>query len=59
MRSGDAQVGDWFAENLGERFGREVDDEEPWHVRYWHGGWDGDLMRGLMKGRLRVPLRPV
>lgn len=27
-------------------------------ARFWHGGWDGDLLRGFMKGSLRVPFRP-
>lgn len=28
-----------------------------WHTRFWHGGWDGDLLRGFMQGVLRVPFR--
>jgi len=29
-----------------------------WHTRFWHGGWDGDLLRGFMQGSLRTPFRP-
>ena len=32
--------------------------EDYWHIRYWHGGWDGDLMRGWMAGTLKVPFVP-
>ena len=28
-----------------------------WHTRFWHGGWDGDLLRGYMQGELRMPFR--
>lgn len=30
-----------------------------WHTRFWHGGWDGDLLRGYMQGELRMPFRPL
>jgi hypothetical protein len=30
-----------------------------WHTRFWHGGWDGDLMRGFMQGELRAPFQPA
>lgn len=29
-----------------------------WHTRFWHGGWDGDLLPGFMQGSLRMPFRP-
>jgi hypothetical protein len=28
-----------------------------WHTRFWHGAWDGDLLRGYMQGELRMPFR--
>lgn len=28
-----------------------------WETRFWHGGWDGDLMRGYMKGWLAIPFQ--
>jgi hypothetical protein len=28
-------------------------------VRFWMGGWDGDLMRGYLKGWLDVPFVPA
>lgn len=58
VRGDDAHVSSNVANALAE-LGHRVDVARPWHVRYWHGGWDGDLMRGLMKGRLAVPLRPA
>ncbi len=59
VRGPDAQVGSVVEKGLWADFSRKVDRRSPWHVRYWHGGWDGDLMRGLMKGDLRVPLLAV
>jgi hypothetical protein len=37
--------------------GGEADENQPWHVRYWFGGWDGDLLLGYMRGALSIPLR--
>lgn len=28
-----------------------------WQTRFWMGGWDGDVMRGYMKGWLGVPFQ--
>lgn len=48
----------------GELLGGEVlaggidETELYWHTRFWHGGWDGDLLRCYMKGSLRMPFRP-
>ena len=33
--------------------------EEPWHVRFWFGGWDGDLLIGYMRGELSIPFEPA
>jgi hypothetical protein len=41
--------------NLGGR----VDTSKPWRVRYWFGGWDGDLLLGYMRGTLSVPFTLV
>lgn len=35
--------------------GGRVDTSIPWHVKYWFGGWDGDLLLGYMRGTLSVP----
>lgn len=32
--------------------------DQPWHVRFWFGGWDGDLLTGYMRGELSIPFRP-
>lgn len=32
--------------------------DQPWHVRFWFGGWDGDLMVGYMRGALSIPFTP-
>lgn len=29
----------------------------PWHVGFWCGGWDGDLLIGYMRGRLDIPFQ--
>lgn len=42
----------------GEVLAGGLDDPELyWHTRFWHGGWDGDLLRGYMQGELRMPFR--
>ena len=46
-----------------DRLGGEVlaggldDPGHYWQTRFWHGGWDGDLLRGYMQGELRMPFR--
>ena len=42
----------------GEVLAGGIDDRALWwDTRFWHGGWDGDLLRGFMKGSLRMPFR--
>jgi hypothetical protein len=41
-----------------ERLNGKVDTAKPWHVNFWMGGFDGDLMRGYMRGALDVPFSP-
>lgn len=36
--------------------GGTVDTSRPWGVKYWFGGWDGDLLLGYMRGTLAVPI---
>lgn len=38
--------------------GGAIDREAPWPVRYWMGGYDGDVMRGYMRGTLEIPFTP-
>ncbi len=38
--------------------GGRIDTEQPWHVRFWFGGWDGDLLIGYMRGALSIPFQP-
>ncbi|HYO61332.1 MAG TPA: hypothetical protein VEU29_05485 [Actinomycetota bacterium] len=33
--------------------------DQPWHVRFWFGGWDGDLLTGYMRGDLSIPFAPA
>jgi hypothetical protein len=40
-------------------FGGRVDTTEPWSVKYWFGGWDGDLLLGYMRGTLSLPFSLV
>jgi hypothetical protein len=41
------------------RLAPHVDAERDWRIRFWMGGWDGDLMIGWMVGRLEIPLRAL
>lgn len=41
----------------GDLGGRAATDQ-PWHVRFWFGGWDGDLLTGFMRGELSIPFIP-
>ena len=36
--------------------GCSVDCGQRWPVRFWFGGWDGDLLTGYMRGTLDLPL---
>lgn len=38
--------------------GGRVDSGQPWHVRLWCGGWDGDLLIGYLRGALSMPFKP-
>ena len=48
IRGKDAAVGDQLAPFVG------IDIDQPWHTRFWMGGWDGDLLVGWMQGPPRV-----
>ncbi len=39
--------------------GGTADTDQPWHVRFWFGGWDGDLLTGYMRGELSIPFEPA
>ncbi len=38
--------------------GGQVDLRQPWQVRYWFGGWDGDLLIGYLRGWLSTSFTP-
>jgi hypothetical protein len=40
-------------------FGGTIDAETFWRTHFWFGGFDGDLMRGYMRGFLEVPFTPA
>lgn len=42
----------------GDLGGRAATDQ-PWHLRFWFGGWDGDLLIGYMRGDLSIPFEPA
>lgn len=49
-------------ERLGGSIPRQTGSNPPedyWRTRFWMGGWDGDLMRGYLKGWLEVPFVPA
>jgi len=39
--------------------GGTIDTSQPWAMRFWFGGWDGDLMIGYMRGTLGAPFVPA
>lgn len=39
--------------------GGQVDVHQPWPIRFWFGGWDGDLLIGFARGVLSVPFLPA
>lgn len=38
-----------------DRLGGTIDSSKDWRVRFWMGAFDGDLMRGYLRGTLSVP----
>lgn len=40
---------------LEEALGISLDCSRPWKTRFWMGGFDGDVMRGYMRGALDIP----
>ena len=36
-----------------------VDYNRPWRIKYWYGGWDGDLLLGYHRGSLYLPALPA
>lgn len=49
------------AQVVGDRdvLGGIVGTSPPWPIEFWAGGWDADALCGYMRGRLRVPFRPL
>jgi hypothetical protein len=50
----------WDFHNNGQRrivgdLGGYASDDQPWRVRFWLGGWDGDLLIGYMRGSVSIP----
>jgi hypothetical protein len=41
-----------------EYFRGTIDTEAYWRTHFWMGGFDGDIMRGFMRGYLDVPFTP-
>ena len=48
---GPAEVG-----GLDGALGMALDCESPWRTQFWMGGFDGDVMRGYMRGNLEIPI---
>lgn len=43
---------------IGDLGGR-ADTDQPWLMRFWFGGWDGDLLMGYMRGSMSIPFVPA
>lgn len=55
---------DWdFAINgpqaIAGELGGTVDVHQPWPIKFWFGGWDGDLLIGFARGVLSLPFLPA
>lgn len=35
----------------------DADEDYPWNITFWMGGWDGDALCGYVKGTWTIPLR--
>lgn len=35
----------------------EADNDYPWNIRFWMGGWDGDALCAFVKGTWTIPLK--
>jgi hypothetical protein len=42
-----------------DQLGGTVDLKTLWHVQFWMGGLDGDLMCGYLRGTLAIPFTPT
>jgi hypothetical protein len=40
-----------------EKLMGKIESSKPWQVNFWMGGFDGDLMRGYMRGSLNIPFK--
>lgn len=43
---------------LGDNLLRIKEDFD-WPIRFWFGGWDGDLLTGYMRGELKIPVEEI
>jgi hypothetical protein len=34
-----------------------ADETQPWPLKFWMGGWDGDALTGFVKGTWEIPLK--
>jgi hypothetical protein len=44
-------------DGLDEVLGVKLKKAQPWNVKFWMGGFDGDVMRGYMRGSLTIPIK--
>jgi hypothetical protein len=53
------QLSGWNIDMNGRIFANRVgaDEDYPWNIAFWMGGWDGDALCAYVKGTLTVPLR--
>jgi hypothetical protein len=35
-----------------------ADEQYPWNIAFWMGGWDGDALCGYVRGTWTIPLQP-
>ncbi|MEM7536423.1 MAG: hypothetical protein AAF639_29840 [Chloroflexota bacterium] len=43
-------------EDLEQMLDVKIDREQMWPIRFWFGGWDGDLLTGYTRGALDLPV---
>jgi hypothetical protein len=49
--------GKYELDGIEAELGKDIDTDSPWPITFWMGAFDGDVMRGYMRGSLTLPLK--